>query len=83
MAAYHRVYDSRHLQADCAKNRDHLRNPTPGNRVQATFTFLPQGATESILLRFSGNISPTTDSKFVDFQDGGCPSCSNFEIEIF
>jgi len=26
MAAYRRVYDSRHLQAD-AKNRDQLRNP--------------------------------------------------------
>ena len=40
MAAYRRVYDSRHLQADC-KNRDQLRNPTLGNRVWATFTFLP------------------------------------------
>ena len=36
MAAYRRVYDSRHLQA---KNRDQLRNPTLGNRVWATFTF--------------------------------------------
>jgi len=28
MAAYSRVYDSRHLQADMtAKNRDQLRNP--------------------------------------------------------
>ena len=34
MAAYRRVYDSRHLQ-----NRDQLRNPTLGNRVWATFTF--------------------------------------------
>jgi len=33
MAAYRRVYDARHLQ---------LRNPTLGNRVWATFTFLPQ-----------------------------------------
>ena len=32
MAAYRRVYDSRHLQA---KNRDQLRNPTIGNRVWA------------------------------------------------
>ena len=38
MAAYRRVYDSRHLQA--AKNRDQLRNPTLGNRVRATFIFL-------------------------------------------
>jgi len=41
MAAYRRVYDSRHLQAELtAKNRDQLRNPTPGNRVWATCTFL-------------------------------------------
>ena len=39
MAAYHRVYDSHHMQADC-KNRDQLRNPTLGNTVWATFTFL-------------------------------------------
>ena len=31
MAAYRRVYDSRHLHAD------QLRNPTLGNRVWATF----------------------------------------------
>ena len=31
MAAYRRVYDSRHLQAD------QLRNPALGNRVWATF----------------------------------------------
>jgi len=30
MAAYRRVYDSRHRQDD-AKNRDHLQNPTLGN----------------------------------------------------
>jgi len=28
MAAYRRVYDSRHPQADCYKNRDQPRNPT-------------------------------------------------------
>ena len=38
MAAYRRVYDSRHLQADC-KNRDQLRNPTLGNRVWAAFIY--------------------------------------------
>ena len=38
MAAYRRVYDSRHLQADC-KNRHQLRNPTLSIRVWATFTF--------------------------------------------
>jgi len=36
MAAYRRIYDSRHLQAT-AQNRDLLRNPTLGNRVWATF----------------------------------------------
>ena len=39
MAAYRRVYDSRHLQADC-KNRDQLRNPMVGNRVWAAFYLL-------------------------------------------
>ena len=34
-----RVYDSRHLQADC-QNWDQLQNPTLSNRVWATFTFL-------------------------------------------
>ena len=42
MAAYRRIYDSRHLQADC-QERDQLRNLTLGNRVWATFTLL-QGA---------------------------------------
>ena len=36
MAAYRRVYDSHHLQADCIKYRNQLRNPTLGNRVLAT-----------------------------------------------
>ena len=36
MAAYRRVYDSHHLQADCIKNRDQHRNPTLGDRVLAT-----------------------------------------------
>ena len=42
MAAYRRVYDSRHLRADC-QNRDQLWNPTLGNRGWASFTvaFLP------------------------------------------
>jgi len=33
MAAHRRVYDSRHLQADC-QNRDQLRNPTLGNEYE-------------------------------------------------
>jgi len=32
-------FDLRHLEADC---QDQLQNPTLGNRVWATFTFLPQ-----------------------------------------
>jgi len=39
MAAYRRVYDSRHLQADCQEPGSVLK-PTLGNRVWATFTFL-------------------------------------------
>jgi len=38
MAAYRRVYDSRHRRLT-AKNRDQLRDPTLGSRVRATFTF--------------------------------------------
>ena len=38
MAAYRRVYDSRHLQADCQEPGS-ARNPTLGNRVSATFMF--------------------------------------------
>ena len=37
MAAYRRVYDSRHPCRLTAKKRDQLRNPTLGNRVWATF----------------------------------------------
>ena len=47
MAAYRRVYDSRHLQLT-AKNRDQLRNPTLGNRVWATFTLFTQEWTLSL-----------------------------------
>jgi len=36
MAAYRRVYDSRHLQADCQEHWNQLRNPTLGSRVWAT-----------------------------------------------
>jgi len=39
MAAYRRVYDSRHLQADCQEPGPALRNPTLGNPVWATFAF--------------------------------------------
>jgi len=41
MAAYRRVYDSRHLICRLtAKIRDQLRNPTLGKRVWATYTYL-------------------------------------------
>jgi len=39
MAAYRRVYDSRHLHADCQEPGS-APNPTLGSRVWATFTFL-------------------------------------------
>ena len=39
MAAYCRVYDSHHLQADC-QEPDQLWNPMLGNRVCATFYYL-------------------------------------------
>ena len=38
MAADRRVYDSRHLQADC-QEPGQLQKPTLGNRVWATFSF--------------------------------------------
>jgi len=37
MAADRRVYDSRHLQADCQEPGSALLNPALGNRVWATF----------------------------------------------
>jgi len=39
MAAYRRVYDSRHLQADCQEQGWAPEPYTLGNRVWATFTF--------------------------------------------
>ena len=38
MAAHRRVYDSRHLQADCQEPGS-APEPTHDNRVWATFTF--------------------------------------------
>jgi len=40
MAACRRVYDSRHLQADCQEPGSAPEPYTLGNRVWATFTFL-------------------------------------------
>ena len=40
MAAYRRVYDSHHLQANCQEPGSAPEPYTLGNRVWATFTFL-------------------------------------------
>jgi len=40
MAAYRRVYDSHHLQADCQEPGSAPKPYTLCNRVWATFTFL-------------------------------------------
>jgi len=57
MAAYRRVCDSRHLQADCQEPGS-APNPTLGNRVWATFiTFGRRNESAPIQLaqcRFSG-----------------------------
>jgi len=39
VAAYRRVYDSLHLQADCHEPGSAPEPYTLGNRVRATFTF--------------------------------------------
>jgi len=53
MAAYRRVYDSRHLQADC-QERDQLRSPTLRSRVWATCTFLHTGLfLQNVNVRYS------------------------------
>ena len=52
MAAYRRVCDSRHLQADCREPGSAPEPYTLGNRVWATFTFLdPVDAIGGPLLR--------------------------------
>jgi len=43
MAAYRRVYDSRHLQADSEEPGSAPEPYTLDNRVWATFTFLTKG----------------------------------------
>jgi len=62
MAAYRRVYDSRHLQADCREpgSAPVMTAPTLGNRVWASFLL---GVTlrifylrvHTVLLRFSAS----------------------------
>ena len=47
-----RVYDSRHLQADCQEPGDQRRNPTLGNRVRTTFFM--QGARRRTYVGRSG-----------------------------
>ena len=39
MAAYRRVYDSRHLQADCQEPGSAAEPYALGNRVRATISF--------------------------------------------
>ena len=48
MAAYRRVYDSRHLQADCQEPGSAPEPYTLGNRVWAAFTFLGSFAVKKL-----------------------------------
>jgi len=50
MAAYHRVYDPRHLQADCQEPGS-APDRTLGNRVWATFTFFYLGVSVLSVLK--------------------------------
>ena len=59
MAAYRRVYDSRHLQADC-QDPGSAREPY-ANRVWATFTFLIVG------LSGGNNITIADHTRSFDF----------------
>ena len=76
MAAYRRVYDSHHLQADC-QERDQLRNPTRGNRVWATFTFyqIVKFSRRSLIVwgvEYCGIARITGDGLVVRSRDGRC-----------
>jgi len=59
MAAYRRVYDSRHLQADCQEpgSAPSLQNPTVGNRAWATFTFFTVNGTVHVFVAISLNVA--------------------------
>ena len=51
MAAYRRVYDSRHLQADCQEPGS-TPEPTLGNRVWATFFYSSVTPLHPIVVKF-------------------------------
>ena len=51
MAAYRRVYDSRHMQAVCQEPGS-APEPYPRNRVWAAFTFTSQLRTQTAIDRF-------------------------------
>jgi len=81
MAAYRRVYDLSYVIFRLtAKNRDHLRNPTLGNRVGlwATFTFFTErsGKTALSVLSFA------FDGKGVDNADTSVKRLTNFESKF-
>jgi len=72
MAAYRRVYDSRHLQADCQEpGRDQHRNPTLGNRAWATFTFYLQLLVCAVQVQSTDGI----DAGFIEYS-----SCEMFSL---
>jgi len=48
MAAYRRVYDSRHLQADCQEPGSAAEPYALGNRVRATITFFVVNTAERL-----------------------------------
>ena len=43
-------FDSRHLEADCQDQPGSAPEPTLGNRVWATFTFLPQNPKKTVVI---------------------------------
>jgi len=59
MAAYRWVYDSVTCRLT-AKNRDQLPNPTLGNRVWATFTFVYGGMPHGIVVSIVQHINEGT-----------------------
>jgi len=61
MAAYRRVYDSRHLQADCQLRTagSAPEHYTLGIRVWATFTFF------TVIGRPTGSLLTLTDSRVI------------------
>jgi len=50
MATYRRVYDSRHLQADCQEPGSAAEPYTFSNRVRATFTLKPTKCADIVLI---------------------------------